>query len=413
MTWTGTLRWCVVLVALVACGDDTTAAGGSGGQANGGGGASAGGEAPGGGGPDGGAGGEAEGGSGGGGSKGIGEPCSSDAECADACDDDLGVCAEPEQCLNGIDDDGDGLHDCAELDCAEDPGCGAGIETACGGAVVLADGVPVSGDTTGGTDFFAGDCAGAIGGGEERLYAFTAPADGVLLLEASAESGDLGLYVRGECAAAATQLACADAEIADGAREHLALEVTRGEALSIFVDAHAAGDEGPFELVADFQPLVCGDGAIVGAEQCDDGGTASGDGCGATCAIEPVNHCASNAVGVLTSLSAANGDTSTGTNGFTGSCGGAGREQLFRFTPVLSGNATFTLSTSSADADLVLYARATCAESGSELGCRDLAPAGGAETLTLPVVGGTPVVVFVDSLDGWSSGAFSLSVSVQ
>lgn len=37
---------------------------------------------------------------------------------------------------------------------------------------------------------------------------------------------------------------------------------------------------------------VCGDGAIVGDEDCDDGNTTAGDGCGASCALEDGYHCA-------------------------------------------------------------------------------------------------------------------------
>ena len=37
---------------------------------------------------------------------------------------------------------------------------------------------------------------------------------------------------------------------------------------------------------------VCGDGVIAGAEACDDGDAASGDGCSATCQIEPGYSCA-------------------------------------------------------------------------------------------------------------------------
>ncbi len=36
---------------------------------------------------------------------------------------------------------------------------------------------------------------------------------------------------------------------------------------------------------------VCGDGAIAGAEACDDGGTVAGDGCSALCAVEPGYAC--------------------------------------------------------------------------------------------------------------------------
>jgi cysteine-rich repeat protein len=35
----------------------------------------------------------------------------------------------------------------------------------------------------------------------------------------------------------------------------------------------------------------CGDGKILKGEQCDDGNTASGDGCSSTCQIEPGSDC--------------------------------------------------------------------------------------------------------------------------
>ena len=39
-------------------------------------------------------------------------------------------------------------------------------------------------------------------------------------------------------------------------------------------------------------PFVCGDGIVVAGEQCDDGGTAPGDGCNAACQIEAGYQCA-------------------------------------------------------------------------------------------------------------------------
>ncbi|WP_083682736.1 DUF4215 domain-containing protein [Archangium sp. Cb G35] len=40
---------------------------------------------------------------------------------------------------------------------------------------------------------------------------------------------------------------------------------------------------------------VCGNGFVEGSESCDDGNTASGDGCGSTCASEPGSSCYGNA----------------------------------------------------------------------------------------------------------------------
>ena len=48
-------------------------------------------------------------------------------------------------------------------------------------------------------------------------------------------------------------------------------------------DAGAGGDAAPPVIDAP----TCGDGVIEAGEQCDDGNAAPGDGCGATCRIEP------------------------------------------------------------------------------------------------------------------------------
>jgi len=63
--------------------------------------------------------------------------------CSSACTFDTSRCHFFENCTNGLDDDGDGLVDCADLDCAtafECPKCGNGIVQAgeeCDGAVQL------------------------------------------------------------------------------------------------------------------------------------------------------------------------------------------------------------------------------------------------------------------------------------
>ncbi|NIS37378.1 MAG: DUF4215 domain-containing protein, partial [Actinobacteria bacterium] len=48
-----------------------------------------------------------------------------------------------------------------------------------------------------------------------------------------------------------------------------------------------------FTLDVTCTPIVCGDGVINGDEACDDGGTATGDGCSDTCTIETGYVCES------------------------------------------------------------------------------------------------------------------------
>ena len=40
---------------------------------------------------------------------------------------------------------------------------------------------------------------------------------------------------------------------------------------------------------------ICGDGLVVGIEQCDDKNTVDGDGCSSQCQLEPMYTCANNA----------------------------------------------------------------------------------------------------------------------
>jgi len=93
-------------------------------------------------------------------------PCAIDAECddKDACTTDVctaGVCAAtpldsctsnpPEDCTNGVDDDGDGLTDCSDTDCADVAAC-AGVEV-CGDCI--------DNDGDGQADYDDPDCCAA------------------------------------------------------------------------------------------------------------------------------------------------------------------------------------------------------------------------------------------------------------
>ena len=50
-------------------------------------------------------------------------------------------------------------------------------------------------------------------------------------------------------------------------------------------------DEGAYDLSVSVTASTCGNGTIDAFEACDDGGTATGDGCGASCHEEPGYNC--------------------------------------------------------------------------------------------------------------------------
>jgi hypothetical protein len=105
------------------------------------------------------------------------------------------------------------------------------------------------------------------------------------------------------------------------------------------------------------------------------------------------------------------GDTSEGTQGVTGWCGGEGGELVYRYTPEESGDLTIT-ATPERHADVVLYARSDCADQSSEIACvDDPFDSGLPESITVTATAGQPIDIFVDSYNAASSGPFTLTIA--
>lgn len=101
------------------------------------------------------------------------------------------------------------------------------------------------------------------------------------------------------------------------------------------------------------------------------------------------------------------GDTSTGTSLFAGTCtGGTNKEAIYVFTPASDGYLTLDMV---AEADMGLYIRKDC-KVADEVGCMDLAFAGGKESLATQGTAGEPLYIFVDGFNdgGDNSGPFTL-----
>lgn len=62
--------------------------------------------------------------------------------------------------------------------------------------------------------------------------------------------------------------------------------------LAQYADAHVSVYPGAVLEIACGAATICGDGTLEGSEACDDGNTAGGDGCSATCAVETGWTCA-------------------------------------------------------------------------------------------------------------------------
>jgi hypothetical protein len=190
----------------------------------------------------------------------------------------------------------------------------------------------------------------------------------VLVLAATANEGDLGIYVRTTCADGSTQLTCADNVFDVGETEQATVEVAAGDEVTVFVDAYDGSTEGDFTLTAEF--------------------------------FDPVVICQSPTV-ILVGQTI--GDTTTGTVAFSAPVSpdcefGAGlaNELIYEYIPLITGTLTVTLVS---DTDQGVYARTECADAGTEVACADAVFDGTAQTETfdLPVAVGVPVTIFVDA----------------
>ncbi|WP_437970002.1 hypothetical protein WMF04_12185 [Sorangium sp. So ce260] len=347
----------------------------------------------------------------GGGTRACVPRCTSNAQCPSrgVCDTLSGVCAFGEtDCTNYEDDDEDGSYDCADTDCAAT--CTPIAEAACASATPIVS-TTIHGDTSESTSGLEGTCyLGNTGHGPEEIHLFTPPAgqSGTLVVELESAT-DHSVYARNACADMLSEIDCSDESYpSEGSpdEERLEIYVSDGQTVPIVVDSYEPGDAGPYTLNVSFRPIVCGDGTVGPSEACDDGNTASGDGCSATC-VHELDVLCEDATELV--IGENTGTTTTGTSAFEGSCLGWDMpETVHRFTPPSDGTLTLTLS---AETDLGFYLRETCADVDAELECVDAEGRGDDETLAIDVNGGEPLFVVVDTYMPIGGGPYTLTVA--
>jgi cysteine-rich repeat protein len=184
------------------------------------------------------------------------------------------ACVAPplESCADGTDNDFDGLIDCLDADCTADPSC----VVTCGNGVV--DGAEECDDM----NLMSGDGCSATCTNE------VAPACGDGILQAG-EACDAGPG-NSDTAQGACRTTCRRAGCGDGVVDYVL-----GEQCD---DLGTVAGDG-CDATCLLEPLPrCGDGTLdlADGEECDDGGTASNDGCSPTCQLEPVGAACGNMV---------------------------------------------------------------------------------------------------------------------
>lgn len=247
--------------------------------------------------------------------------------------------------------------------------------------------------------------------GRDAVYAVTPSIDGVLKAQVPTAAFNVSLGARLTCATAASQIVCANDNSGLGA-EALSFAVTQGTTYYLVVDSTTAAAFGLFQLNVTVVPPGCGDNQISANEQCDDGNTVAGDGCDAVCQLEPLagnDVCPGHALalagtGAEPRTATVTSDTTALASNYGGTCGGSGHDAVYVVTPDIGGTLTVGLG---AGYPATLYARSSCADAATELGCDKASPF----QLSFPATAGTPVYLFVDGFSG-AFGPSTLQITV-
>jgi cysteine-rich repeat protein len=153
--------------------------------------------------------------------------------------------------------------------CRHDP---PGTCNACSATTVIPPGGGTFMGMTSGSSTLTGSCGG--GSAPERAYEWTPAVSGTWTLSLCGSAYDTVLYVRD--ASCTTDLACDDDSLC-GTPSRIDFAATAGQTYVIVVDGYAA-NHGSYTLTVS-PPVICGDGVIAGAEECDDANADPNDGC--------------------------------------------------------------------------------------------------------------------------------------
>jgi hypothetical protein len=155
------------------------------------------------------------------------------------------------------------------------------------------------------------------------------------------------------------------------------------------------------------------DGKDLGGLTCNDLGYSGGAlGCADDCTGFDVEKCAQGTADacnfpIKAKVGSMKGDTTWGTRVGTATCGGAGGEVVYTFTPAKTGDLTVTLA---AQAALTVSARTACKDDKTELGCT--AVGGTSAVLHVAVTSSTPIFITVDGSTSSAAGPYTLTLAL-
>lgn len=248
-------------------------------------------------------------------------------------------------------------------------------------------------------------------------FTLTSPISGVMTARITSATFRSTIGARTACTLA-SQITC------DGTNAHGGQEITFAvTANTPYILGVAGGvvtsgvpEIGRFTIDVNVVPTGCGDTFLNPPEQCDDGNTAAGDGCSATCTVEPLanaNTCPGHTVNLSgtspaeTRRSTVTVDTTSLPSNTGSVCGGSGPEGVLAITSDIDGQLSIK---STASHPVILHARSVCNDPTTEIKKSDC----GASNLTsvsTAIKKNTPLFVYVDGQNG-ASGVSKLQITV-
>lgn len=321
---------------------------------------------------------------------------------------------DDEVCDDGNHDDGDGCSARCTIE-------STGASDVCPGEELMFENVGPrqfstswNGDSTDQLQHYFGTCGGS---GPDRVVRIVAPEEGQLTLTVAGHY-DIVLHARSGCDDASTELACVD-DIAGDGPETLALHVSKGQELFVFIDGFSRSG-GKYSLSATLTLVECGNGVLEPAESCEDGNHDSGDGCGPNCQLEQAapSACPGTSLELTSDESGYAYFRLTGTNFSQRAlespnvCHGFGPDAVYQVTPDRSGSLQARLLRGGPEQ--TVYFRTACALASSQLACAQVnADESVPATLSIPVQKNIPVVLVVDSKSSGYPGGFELELELH
>ncbi len=309
--------------------------------------------------------------------------------------------ALPERCGDLVDNDVDGLTDCADSDCSNDAAC---LSPTCpNGNIASAVGPNIVSSTTeGALGLLSGSCAEGSAG-KDRSYLWIAPRTGRYKLDTRGSSLSHVLYVlRQGCTGA--ELACETGST--WAPAEITFEAQEGTSYIFVVDEYSSwGDPTAGNFRLNLQATESG--------KCSDGADNDADGTidclDPECMTETACYPSCPEIDILSIVGTTHGTTQHRPDQRAGSCGGYYGEVSYLWTAPAAGSYNAKLTGLGSSGVLYAYHGSTC---GTDFMC-DSKYVGTADVqLSLDATANEQFVIVVDS-DSSTAGEFDLAIALS